>query len=64
METTAQVLGTWPKVRWRAKYLAGGVASVGAIARGRGPKRRVDPQVVEAIVDDTLNTVPEDGSTQ
>jgi transposase len=66
VETTAQVLGTWPKTvrRWRAKYLAGGVASVGTIAPGRGRKRRVDPQVVEAIVDDTLNTVPDDGSTQ
>jgi transposase len=50
--------------RWRAKYLAGGVAAVGTIAPGRGRKRRVDADVVEAIVADTLNTVPEDGSTQ
>jgi Winged helix-turn helix len=66
VEATAAVLGTWPKTvrRWRAKYLAGGVAAVGTIAPGRGRKRRVDADVVEAIVADTLNTVPEDGSTQ
>jgi hypothetical protein len=37
---------------------------VGTIAPWRGRKRRVDADVVEAIVADTLNTVPEDGSTQ
>jgi putative transposase len=37
VETTAADLGTWPKTvrRWRAKYLAGGVAAVGTIAPGR-----------------------------
>jgi transposase len=66
VETTAADLGTWPKTvrRWRAKYLTGGVAAVGSIALGRGRKRRVDASVIEAIVADTLNTVPEDGSTQ
>jgi transposase len=66
VETTAADLGTWPKTvrRWRAKYLTGGVTAVGSIALGRGRKRRVDASVIEAIVADTLNTVPEDGSTQ
>ena len=63
---TAKGLGTWPKTvsRWRDKYLAGGVAAVGSIAPGRGRKRRVEVSVVEAIVADTLQSVPEDGSTQ
>jgi transposase len=66
IETIAAELGAWPKTvrRWRDKYLAGRVAAVGTIAPGRGRKRRVEAEVVEAIVADTRNTVPEDGSTQ
>lgn len=63
---TAGELGTWPNTvtRWRNKYLEGGIGAVGSIATGRGRKKRVDQAVVEAIVADTLHTVPEDGSTQ
>ncbi len=48
--------------RWRDRYLAGGVAAVGVIARGRGRKPEIAAETVEAIVSDTLHTVPDDGS--
>ncbi len=40
-----------------------GIAGVGAIAPGRGRKPEIEPATVEAIVHDTLHTVPDDGST-
>jgi transposase len=49
--------------RWRAKFEAGGVAAVGTIAPGRGRKPEIDQQVIDAIVSDTLHTVPDDGSS-
>lgn len=49
--------------RWRAKFEAGGVEAVGSIAPGRGRKPEIDQATVDAIVDDTLHTVPDDGST-
>jgi transposase len=66
VSATARRNGTWPKAvrRWRAKYQRGGVEAVGTIAPGRGRKRRVEAWVVEDIVRDTLESVPEDGSTQ
>jgi transposase-like protein len=66
VRSAAAELGSYPNTvsRWRAKYLAGGVEAVGSIAPGRGRKKRVQQPVVEAIVNDTLHTVPEDGSTQ
>ena len=39
-----------------------GPAGVGAVAPGRGRKPEIAAAVVEAIVDDTLHSVPEDGS--
>jgi len=50
--------------RWRAKFEVGGVAAVGVIAAGGGHKPQIAQDVVEAIVEDTLHTVPDDGSTQ
>ena len=49
--------------RWRAKFEAGGVEAVGTIGPGRGRKPEIDQGVVDAIVADTLRTVPDDGST-
>jgi len=40
------------------------VASVASIAPGRGRKCRVEPPVIEAIVADTVGSVPDNGSTQ
>jgi hypothetical protein len=50
--------------RWRRKFEAGGVEAVGAIAPGRGRKPAIPQEVIDAIIDDTLHTVPGDGSTQ
>lgn len=50
--------------RWRTKFETGGVSAVGTIAPGRGRKPGVAPDVIDAIVDDTLHTVPLDGSTE
>lgn len=49
--------------RWRAKFDAGGVEAVGVIAPGRGRKPEISADVIDAIVDDTLRSVPDDGST-
>lgn len=49
--------------RWRSRFAADGTASVGRIRTGRGRPVVLDDDVVEAIVHDTLHTVPEDGST-
>jgi transposase len=49
--------------RWRAKFEAGRVGAVGSIAPGRGRKPTIDQDTIDAIVDDTLHAVPDDGST-
>jgi len=49
--------------RWRAKFEAGRVAAVGSIAPGRGRKPLIEQDTIDAIVSDTLHTVPDDGST-
>lgn len=49
--------------RWRRKFEAGGVDAVGSIAAGRGRKAVIPQEVIEAIVDDTLCTIPDDEST-
>jgi transposase len=65
VRSTAKDLDSWPNTvtRWRDRYLAGGVAAVGAIAAGRGRRRRIDQSVVDAIVWDTQHAQPDDGST-
>jgi hypothetical protein len=49
--------------RWRSKFDAGGVEAVGAIAPGRGRKPEISQATIDAIVHDTLHTVPGDEST-
>jgi transposase len=49
--------------RWRARFAESGVDGVGVIAPGRGRKPSIPPEVIEAIVHDTLHTRPADGST-
>jgi transposase len=49
--------------RWRAKFEAGGVEAVGTIAPGRGRKSSIPQATIDAIVNDTLHTVPDDEST-
>ena len=49
--------------RWRTKFAAGRVEAVGSIAPGRGRKPVIDQDTIDAIVADTLHTVPDDGST-
>ena len=48
--------------RWRRKFEAGGVESVGSIAAGRGRKAWLPAGTVAAVVHETLLTKPEDGS--
>jgi transposase len=48
--------------RWRSRFEAEGVASVGQIRPGRGRPPEIDADKIAAIVDDTLHTVPDDGS--
>ena len=65
VRSTAAELGTYPNTvaRWRDRYRTGGVEAVGVIAPGRGRKPEIADRVIEAIVEDTLHTVPDDGST-
>lgn len=65
-EEIARRCGTTPNTvrRWRRRFEELGVVGVGRIAVGRGRKPKVAPAAVEAIVADTLHTVPDDGSTQ
>lgn len=64
-EAIARECATTPDTvrRWRAKFEAGGVEAVGSIAPGRGRKPAISQATVDAIVHDTLHTVPDDGST-
>jgi transposase len=48
--------------RWRSRFEGDGIGSVGRIRFGRGRPPEIDAAKIEAIVDDTLTTVPEDGS--
>jgi transposase len=48
---------------WRDVFLDKGVDGLGVIAAGRGRKPVIEQQVIEAIVTDTLTTVPDDDST-
>ncbi len=64
VRSTAKLLRTYPNTvaAWRDRFLEAGVDGVGVIAPGRGRKRGIPPATVEAIVHDTLHTVPDDGS--
>jgi transposase/transcriptional regulator with XRE-family HTH domain len=48
---------------WRRRFSEKGVGGVGVIAPGRGRKQEIPPEVVEAIVHDTLHALPDDDST-
>src|SRR5215213_7550768 len=64
-EVIARECATTPDTvrRWRAKFESGGVGAVGSIAPGRGRKPEIAQQVVDAIVNETLHAVPDDGAT-
>lgn len=48
--------------RWRDRFIEKGVVGIGTIAAGRGRKPEISTETVEAIVEATLKTVPDDGS--
>ncbi|HDH25815.1 MAG TPA: helix-turn-helix domain-containing protein [Actinobacteria bacterium] len=50
--------------RWRTRFAAEGVACVGRIRPGRGRPPEIPDETIAAIVQDTLHTRPDDGSTQ
>lgn len=64
-EAIARACSTTPDTvrRWRRKFEDGGVGAVGTIAPGRGRKPEIPSEVIEAVVHDTLHTVPDDDST-
>ncbi len=64
-EVIARECSTTPNAvrRWRRRYEEGGIDAVGSIGAGRGRKPTIAQDTVEAIVHDTLHTVPDDGST-
>ncbi len=65
VRSTAARMGTYPNTvtRWRERFLSDGVAGIGVIRDGRGRKPDISAATIKAIVEDTLNTVPDDGST-
>jgi transposase len=64
-EAIARECATTPDTvrRWRAKFESGGVDAVGSIAPGRGRKPEIPQAVIDAVVHDTLHSVPDDEST-
>ena len=64
-EAIARECSTTPDTvrRWRRKFEQGGVAAVGSIAPGRGRKPEIAQETIDAIVEDTLHTIPDDEST-
>ncbi len=48
--------------RWRSRFAEEGAASVGRVRAGRGRPAVIGSDKIEAIVSDTLTTVPDDGS--
>jgi transposase len=64
-EAIARECSTTPDTvrRWRRKFEAGGVDAVGSIAPGRGRKPEIAQATIDAIVNDTLHTIPDDDST-
>ena len=64
VRSVARALGSHQDTvwRWRDRFLESGPAGVGAVAPGRGRKPGISAAVVEAIVADTLHSVPDDGS--
>ena len=65
VRATARSIGSHQDTvaRWRVRFFARGVDGIGVIAAGRGRKPEIAQTVIEAIVDDTLHTVPDDGSS-
>jgi transposase len=65
VRSTAAAMGTYPNTvaAWRDRFLEVGVDGVGVIGPGRGRKPEIPAATIEAIVNDTLHTVPDDGST-
>ena len=49
--------------RWRRRFETDGVNGIGKIAAGRGRKPSITQEQIEAIVADTVGTVPDDGSS-
>ena len=49
---------------WRRDFVEHGVAWVGKVRPGRGPKPTISQERIEAMVHDTLHTAPPDGATQ
>ena len=49
--------------RWRTRFTTDGVGGVGRIRPGRGRPPEIPDATINQIVDDTLHTLPEDGST-
>ncbi len=64
VRSTASRMGTYPNTvtRWRERFLSDGVEGIGVIRDGRGRKPGISAATIEAIVHDTLHTVPENGS--
>lgn len=65
VRSTAKEFRTYPNTvaGWRDRFVEAGVDAVGVIAPGRGRKPEIPAETIEAIVHDTLHTVPDDGST-
>lgn len=49
--------------RWRTRFETGGINTIGQIRPGRGRPPQITEETIQAIVNDTLHTIPQDGST-
>lgn len=48
---------------WRRRFLAEGAEGVGRIAKGRGRRSWLPEGTVQSVVEDTPQSLPDDGST-
>jgi transposase len=51
-------VGRGSVLAWRSRFEADGVERIGRVAKGRGRKRSISQEAIEAVVQDTLHSTP------
>jgi transposase len=51
-------VGRGSVLAWRSRFETGGVNRIGKVAKGRGRKRSISQEAIEAVVADTLHSTP------
>jgi transcriptional regulator with XRE-family HTH domain len=51
-------VGRGSVLAWRSRFGTDGVERIGKVAKGRGRKRSISQETIEAVVHDTLHSIP------